>query len=140
MQPRLRGQMLEKSPSAPISERRADCCEDNMSTRHFLLTDDGAIEEFSEEEASAVAEGKQDLPRYADQQLRYVQVAFDDQTNENGEIQVKTIGAIVSFDDAGHLTEAGRAHNAQDELNEFEHDACVQFALRDTLPNSYATH
>ena len=26
-----------------------------MSTRHFLLTDDGAIEEFSEEEASAVS-------------------------------------------------------------------------------------
>ncbi|RJS94998.1 hypothetical protein [Salinisphaera sp. Q1T1-3] len=111
-----------------------------MSIRHFLLTDEGAIEEFNEDEASAVAEGKQDLPRFADQQLRYVQVAFDDTTNENGEIQVKTIGAIVSFDASGRLTEAGRTHDAQDELNEFEHDACVQFALRETVPNAYAMH
>ncbi|MGN8158838.1 hypothetical protein ACS8Y6_11210 [Salinisphaera sp. RV14] len=109
-----------------------------MSVRHFLLTEDGAMEEFTEDEASAVAEGKRDLPRFAEQQLRYVQVAFDDQANDEGEIQVKTLGAIVKFDDAGRLTEADRAHDAQDELNEFEHDACVQFALRDTLPRSYA--
>lgn len=109
-----------------------------MSVRHFLLTQDGAIEEFSDEEASAVAEGTQDLPRYADKQLRYVQVAFDDNANEEGEIQVKTMGAIVRFDDQGRLAEADGATQTRDELNEFEHDACVQFALRDTLPKSYA--
>lgn len=109
-----------------------------MSIRHFLLTEDGAMEEFTEDEASAVVEGKQDLPRFADQQLRYVQVAFDDQANDEGEIQVKTLGAIVKFDDEGRLAEADQARDAQDELNEFEHDACVQFALRDTLPQSYA--
>lgn len=109
-----------------------------MSVRHFLLTDDGAMEEFTEDEASAVAEGKQDLPRFADQQLRYVQVAFDDKANEEGEIQVRTLGAIVKFDDEGRLAEANQTRDAQDELNEFEHDACVQFALRETLPQSYA--
>lgn len=109
-----------------------------MSVRHFLLSQDGAIEEFSDEEASAVAEGAQDLPRYADKQLRYVQVAFDDAANEDGEIQVKTMGAIVRFDDQGRLAEADGSGHAREELNEFEHDACVQFALRDTLPKSYA--
>jgi len=109
-----------------------------MSVRHFLLSQDGAIEEFSDEEASAVVEGNQDLPRYADKQLRYVQVAFDDNANEEGEIQVRTMGAIVRFDNEGRLAEADSDTKARDELNEFEHDACVQFALRDTLPKSYA--
>lgn len=109
-----------------------------MSVRHFLLSNEGAMEEFSEDEASAVVEGRQDMPRYADQQLRYVQVSFDDQANEQGEIQVKTMGAIIKFDEAGRLAEADQARDAQDELNEFEHDACIQFALRETLPQSYA--
>ncbi|MDA3919346.1 MAG: hypothetical protein PF501_01490 [Salinisphaera sp.] len=109
-----------------------------MSIRHFLLSQDGAIEEFSDEEASAVAEGKQDLPRYADKQLRYVQVAFDDSPSDDGEIQVRTMGAIVRFDTEGRLAEADGELQARDELNEFEHDACVQFALRETLPVSYA--
>lgn len=109
-----------------------------MSVRHFLLTQDGAIEEFTDEEASAVAEGTQDLPRHADKQLRYVQVSFDDSANDEGEIQVKTMGAIVRFDDQGRLAEANGTEQTRDELNEFEHDACVQFALRETLPTSYA--
>jgi hypothetical protein len=109
-----------------------------MSIRHFLLSDKGTMEEFSEADASAVANGQQELPRYADQRLRYVQVAFDDQANEEGEIQVRTLGAVVCFDAAGRLNMADDAHDAQDELNEFEHDACIQFALRDTLPQSYA--
>ena len=109
-----------------------------MSVHHFLLTQDGAIEEFSEDEAAEVAEGRRDLPQFADKRLRYVQVAYDDKTNENGEIHVKTVGAIVSFDDAGRLREAGSADNEQDKLDAFEHDACVQYALRDTLGQRYA--
>lgn len=109
-----------------------------MSIRHFLLTDNSTMEEFSEDDASAVANGQQDIPRFADQRLRYVQVAFDDQANEEGEIQVKTLGAVVCFDEDGRLSTADETHDAQDELSEFEHDACIQFALRDTLPQSYA--
>lgn len=109
-----------------------------MSIRHFLLTDNGLMEEFSEADAEAVATGQRDLPRYADQRLRYVQVAFDDHADEDGEIQVRTLGAVVCFDQSGRLTTAGEAEDVQGELNEFEHDACVQFALRETLPQSYA--
>lgn len=108
-----------------------------MSVRHFLLTDDGTMEEFTDAEANAVVEGAQELPRYADQQLRYVQVSFDDQANDQGEIQVKTLGAIVGFDDVGRLARADQTRDAQDELNEFEHDACVQYALRNILSQSY---
>lgn len=109
-----------------------------MSTHHFLLTQEGSIEEFSEAEASEVAEGKRDLPQFAEKRLRYVQVAYEDQANENGEIHVKTMGAIVSFDDAGRLREAGSADNEHDKLDAFEHDACVQYALRDTIGPQYA--
>ena len=109
-----------------------------MSTRHFLLTHDGAIDEFSEDEASAVAEGKQDLPRFAERRLRYVQVDFDDNVNDDGEIHVRTLGAIVSFDEDGHLRDANRASGEADALSEFEHDACVQYALRETIHQSYA--
>lgn len=109
-----------------------------MSVHHFLLTQDGAIEEFTEEEASAVAEGKRDLPRFAEKRLRYVQVAYEDQANDDGEIHVRTVGAILSFDAEGRLKEAGSADNEQDRLDAFEHDACVQYALRDTLGQRYA--
>lgn len=109
-----------------------------MSVRHFLLTQDGAVEEFSDAEAAAVAEGKQDLPRFADKRLRYVQVAFDDSANDDGEIHVRTIGAVVRFDNEGRLAESDRTGEDSEALSAFEHDACVQFALRDTIEQSYA--
>ncbi|MES1925043.1 hypothetical protein [Salinisphaera sp. T31B1] len=109
-----------------------------MSVRHFLLTQEGSIHEFSEAEAAAVAEGERDLPEYADKRLRYVQVAFEDTVNEEGEIHVRTLGAIVSFDAQGRVREAGSADNEQDRLDAFEHDACVQYALRDTVQPGYA--
>jgi hypothetical protein len=109
-----------------------------MSVRHFLLTQDDAVEEFTAAEAAAVAEGRQDLPRFADKRLRYVQVDFDDTANEEGEIHVRTLGAIVRFDTDGRLAEADRADQGDDALSAFEHDACVQFALRDTIGQSYA--
>lgn len=109
-----------------------------MSVHHFLLTQDGAIEEFSEDEASAVADGTRELPQFAEKRLRYVQVSYEDQANEDGEIHVKTLGAIVSFDQAGRLREAGTAEDEQDKLDAFEHDACVQYALRDAIGRSYA--
>ena len=109
-----------------------------MSTRHFLLTPNGAVEEFTDAEASAVAAGKHDLPRFADKRLRYVQVAFDDKANDEGEIQVRTMGAVVCFDTDGRLADTDRATEDGDEVSSFEHDACVQFALRDTVVRDYA--
>lgn len=109
-----------------------------MPTRHFLLTQDNAIEEFSEEQASQVAEGATTLPRFADKRLRYVQVDFDDTADSNGELSVRTMGAIVSFDDQGRMLQAGSMEDETDELSHFEHDACVQYALKETIPNHYA--
>lgn len=114
--------------------------EPTMSTRHFILTSNGCIEEFSDAEASAVAEGKQQLPRFADERLRYVQVAFDERANEDGEIRVQTMGAIVHFDENGLLTEADRTDETSDELTSFEHDACVQFALKDTVGEQHVVN
>lgn len=110
----------------------------DMSTRHFILTSSGDIEEFSDAEASAVADGSQYIPRFADERLRYVQVAFDDRANDEGEIRVQTMGAIVHFDENGQLTEADRTEENSDELSSFEHDACVQFALKDTVGQEQA--
>lgn len=108
-----------------------------MATRHFLLTNDGHMEEFSEAEAARVASGTASLPRFADSSLRYVQVAFDDQANDSGEIRVYTMGAIVGFDAEGRLAEASPPDSEKQQLSRFEHDACVQFALRDTIPERY---
>lgn len=109
-----------------------------MPTRHFVLTQDDAIEEFSEEQASRVAEGTDALPRFADKRLRYVQVDFDDSADDNGELHVRTLGAIISFDDQGRMLQAGNVDDEADELSHFEHDACVQFALKETIPGDYA--
>ncbi|NNC22805.1 hypothetical protein HKX42_02980 [Salinisphaera sp. USBA-960] len=110
----------------------------DMSTRHFILTSNGNIEEFSDAEASAVAEGTQYIPRFADERLRYVQVAFDERANDNGEIRVQTMGAIVHFDADGQLTDADRTDEDSAELTSFEHDACVQFALKETVGQQHA--
>lgn len=109
-----------------------------MATKHFLLTNDGRIEEFSEEQAARVADGSTPLPQFADSRQRYVQVAFDDgDTTDNGELRVYTMGAIVGFDTEGRLTRAETPDSEQQALSHFEQDACVQFALRDTIPNRY---
>lgn len=109
-----------------------------MPTRHFVLTQDSTIEEFSEEQASRVAEGSDTLPRFADKRLRYVQVDFDDDADSNGELHVRTLGAVISFDDQGRMLQADSLENEADELSHFEHDACVQFALKEAVPRQYA--
>lgn len=109
-----------------------------MATRHFILTNDGSIEEFSEEEASQVASGSSVLSQFADSRLRYVQVAFEEETDRNGELKVRTMGAVITFDGEGRVNGAGSPSKKSEALSRFEHDACVQFALRDTLPDHYA--
>jgi len=111
-----------------------------MPTRHFLLTNDSEIEEFTEEQASRVAAGTDALPRFADTRVRYVVVDIDDAVDNNGDLRVRTLGAIITFDDQGHMLQAGGTEDEADELSHFEHDACVQFALNDTFPGRYAVN
>lgn len=101
-----------------------------MSTqvRHFLLTPEGGIREFSTEQAALVATGSSRLPELADRQVRYLQLTVDD--TEAGEIRVQTAGASVRFDAEGRVAEAGPAPDEQP-ITRFEHDAVVQWALRD---------
>lgn len=111
-----------------------------MPTRHFLLTHDNVIEEFSEEQASRVAEGMTTLPQFADKRLRYVQVDIADAIDNDGELRVRTLGAVITFDDNGRMVHADGAESETDELSHFEHDACVQFALNESFPGRYAVN
>ncbi|MDE2149685.1 MAG: hypothetical protein KGJ55_07625 [Gammaproteobacteria bacterium] len=100
-----------------------------MSTqiRHFVLTADGNIREFSAEEAAAIAAGASRLPEFADRRLRYLQVTWDAETEAG--LQIQTAGAAIRFDGEGRLAEAIPPCD-QDRLSRFEHDTCVQWALR----------
>lgn len=101
-----------------------------MSTqiRHFLLTQDGGIREFSTEQAALIAAGASRLPEFAESRLRYLQLTVDDEAN-SGELKVQTAGACIKFDADGRLSEASvPAENEQ--ISRFEHDAVVQWALR----------
>lgn len=109
-----------------------------MGIRHFILTNDGRIEEFSEEQASEVANGSCLLSQFADSRMRYVQVAYDEETDSSGELKVRTMGAVISFDEQGRINGAASPNTKSEALSRFEHDACVQFALRETLPEHYA--
>ena len=100
----------------------------NAQIRHFLLTPEGGIREFSTEQAALIAAGANRLPEFATRRIRYLQLTLDD-VNDNGEIKVQTAGASIQFDDEGKLAEAGPpAENEQ--ISRFEHDAVVQWALK----------
>jgi hypothetical protein len=106
-----------------------------MNTRHFVLTLDGGIREFTAEQAALVAAGSEQLPEFADRRVRYLQVTVDD---ENGsELRIQTAGAAIEFDHAGKMTQAGPP--AEDEqITRFEHDAVVQWAIKN-IPNAAPT-
>ncbi len=101
-----------------------------MQIKHYLLSSDGSIREFSSEEAARVANGFRTLPEYADTRARYVQVTFDESDDDNS-IRVRTAGAFLCFDANGRLTEATSGDESDPELSRFEHDTCVQLALRE---------
>lgn len=102
----------------------------SMSTqiRHFLLTQDGGIREFSTEQAALIAAGASRLPEFAESRLRYLQLTVDDEAN-SGELKIQTAGACIKFDAEGRLTEAS-APAENEQISRFEHDAVVQWALR----------
>lgn len=105
----------------------------NMQIKHFILTDDGRIEEYSSEQAFSVASGQTPLPDFADSTQRYLQVQWDSDSIETGEIKVTTAGAIIHFDDEGRLSGAGAPDEGEEAISRFEFDTCVQLALQDTI-------
>ncbi len=102
-----------------------------VQTRHFVLTQDGNIREFSADEASKIAQGADLLPEFAKARVRYLQVTVNsDLTNE---IKIQTAGAAIQFDSDGRLSKAGPPETGE-QVSSFEHDAVVQWTLRE-LPN-----
>lgn len=100
----------------------------SVEVRHFLLTGDGRISEFSAEAATMIAAGARKVPEFADRRVRYLQLMVDDESGT--ELKVRTAGAFVRFDADGRLSEAGPP-SENEQITRFEHDAVVQWALRD---------
>ncbi len=100
-----------------------------MSTeiRHFVLGQDGSIREFSPEEAALIAAGSNKLPEFAATRVRYLQVSWDDEATT--ELKIQTAGAAIKFDSDGRLAEAAPPSD-EEKISRFEHDTCVQWALR----------
>lgn len=100
----------------------------SMQIRHFLLTQDGGIREFSMDQAAEIAAGASRLPEFADRRLRYLQLTLNDEVG-SGELKVQTAGACIGFDAEGRVIEATPA-GENEQISSFEHDAVVQWALR----------
>ena len=99
-----------------------------MHIRHFVLTPSGDIREFSTEQAALIAAGANRVPEFAEKKLRYLQVTLDDAAET--EIKVQTAGACIRFDADGRMLEAQPPGEAE-AISRFEHDTCVQWALKD---------
>lgn len=113
----------------------------NMQIKHYILTDDGRIAEFSTEEAFKVANRLSALPQYADSRQRYVQVQFDDPEEAMVDsLKVRIAGAYVSFDGQGRLSDANAPEDNESAISSFEHETCVQLALRNALGERVTLH
>lgn len=97
--------------------------------RHFVLTPEGGIREFTADQAALIAAGNNRIPEYAGRDLRYLQLIVND-NSKSGELRIQTAGARIHFDEEGRMTEAGPPTDAQP-ITHFEHDAVVQWVLRD---------
>ncbi len=100
-----------------------------MSTeiRHFVLPLDGVIREFTAEEADLIASGSNTLPEFAESRVRYLRVSWEDASAT--ELKIQTAGAAIKFDANGKLAEAVQPSD-DEKISRFEHDTCVQWALR----------
>ena len=99
-----------------------------MHIKHFVLSNDGHIHEFSSERAYKVANGLLAVPELADAHVRYVQVQFDEQSNEEP-LQVVTAGAMVDFDSEGRIVDIGAVAPGNMPITPFEQETCIQLAL-----------
>lgn len=111
-----------------------------MQIKHFILSEDGKIEEYSSEQAMSVANGQVALPSFAGTTQRYLQVQFDEDTNEKGELVVTTAGALVEFDKEGRLSGAAAPDEDENPITRFEFDTCVQLALEGTVEEYRPVH
>ena len=122
----------------------------NADIKHFLyreLSDVPGqrpvreIVEYSAEEAAAVAMGDETLPEFSGASLRYVQVWVDQEIDGN-ELQVRTASAVVRFDENGRFADAEPADAQPDGADDgsFEHDTCVQLAVRKRFPDAVTVH
>ena len=113
----------------------------NMQIKHYILTDDGHIAEFSTEEAFKVANRLSALPQFAGSRQRYVQVQFDaPDGSAPEELKVRIAGAYVSFDGQGRLSDADAPSENESAISSFEHETCVQLALRNALGERVTLH
>ena len=103
----------------------------STQTRHFILTPEDGIREFSAEQAALIAAGGSKVPEYAGRNLRYLQLILMDEVT-NGELKVQTSGASIKFDAEGRLKSADPPSESE-QISRFEHDAVVQWALK-SLP------
>lgn len=99
-----------------------------MQIKHFVLSDDGHIREFSSERAFKVANRMDAVPELADTHVRYVQVQFDE-LSQDEPVQVVTAGAMVHFDAEGRVQEVGAVEPGKMPITEFEQETCIQLAL-----------
>lgn len=99
-----------------------------MEVRHFLITPDGHVHQYSHEEAQHIARGENALPEFAGSWVRYLQVQMDESKDGEG-IQVMTAAARVQFDEQGKLQQTAAPDPKDPALTEFEHETCVQLAL-----------
>lgn len=106
--------------------------------RHFLLRDDGAIEQIPSERAAAVAAGLSALPEFAAQCAHYLQVVVDDEANDDNSIQVRTAGALIRFDASGRIQT--EEIDVSEQIGTFEHDTCVQLALDGVIESDIVHH
>lgn len=112
-----------------------------MQVRHYILSNDGRIAEFSTEEAFKVANRLSTLPEFADTRQRYVQVQFEEPAEAQGDqLRVRIAGAFVSFDQQGRLADAGAPDASDSAISRFEHETCVQLALREALHENVTLH
>lgn len=98
-----------------------------MQIRHFLLTLEGGIREFSAEQAAMVAARVDSLPEFAERRVRYLQVTVDD--DHGPELRIQTAGAALEFDHEGRMKQAS-APTESEQISRFEHDAVVQWTLK----------
>ena len=109
-----------------------------MQIKHYLLTGNGEIQEFTLDQAIHVALGRQSLPEYAGLEARYLQVVVEE-PDDNNTLHVKTLGAHVRFDAHGRLSDSGELFGERS-LSSFEHDTCVQLALQEQLSDAALIH
>lgn len=110
----------------------------NNEVKHFVLTPEGTVREFSADDAARVASGESTLPEYAATRLRYLQIALDE--SAENEVRVHAGVACLQFDEKGTFSGAEAPAGEDDQVDPFEYDACIQWALRENGSTELVYH